>query len=875
MTDLESNLRFAQAYWVARDTLLWRRAAEPTWRYVLHHARAGGLALAPEGVAGGATTTLAPKPTPAAAQARFPHLAQLPALHIDLAPEGLDAILSGEVCVAAYRPDGSLAEATALQIAGVLDDCYAYDGPLGIEWQGETPTLRVWAPTAQQVRLHLFADQRPETEASTLPMRRGERGVWEIAGEPRWKGMYYLYEVSVFVRGTGAVELNMVTDPYSISLSMNSRRSQIVDLADAAHKPQLWGSMAKPPLASFTDSTIYELHVRDFSMCDPLVRPEYRGTYMAFTEGESFGMRHLRALAEAGLTHIHLLPVFDIASIEEDASKRAEPDPAYLAALPPDAQDQARLVVVHRERSGFNWGYDPYHYTTPEGSYATEPDGPHRIYEFRSMVQSLSESGLRVVMDVVYNHTDASGQHPKSVLDRIVPGYYHRLNKNGFVERSTCCQNTASEHAMMEKLIIDSVLTWARQYRVDGFRFDLMGHHMKANMVRLRAALDALTPERDGVDGRRIYLYGEGWDFGEVAGNSLGVNASQHNMGGTGIGSFNDRLRDAVRGGWPFDSGVDLIRAQGFATGLYTAPNGHNSGSDEERERLLRYQDWICLGMAGNLARYPLATHDGSTRLGADVDYNGQPAGYAQDPHEQVIYVEAHDNQTLFDIIQYKAPGDLPMDERVRMQNLANAIVLLSQGVPFLHAGQDMLRSKSLDRNSYSSGDWFNRLDFTYTTNGWGGGIPPVEHPGDLILQQRLLADPALRPAPEHIAFAVGFARELLRIRATTPLLRLPDAEHILRMVRFHPCPEAPGLIVMSIKDSPDAPLDPRFALVVVAINAAPGAQPLPPSTPQLAALRPHPIQRGSVDPRLRAIAQHGEVERIPGRSAAVLVVER
>ena len=229
------------------------------------------------------------------------------------------------------------------------------------------------------------------------------------------------------------------------------------------------------------------------------------------------------------------------------------------------------------------------------------------------MVKSLNADGLRVVMDVVYNHTTAAGQDPKSVLDRVVPGYYQRLNDKGEIETSTCCSNTASEHAMMEKLMIDSVVTWAREYKVDGFRFDLMGHHSKQNMLNLRAALDALTLEKDGVDGKSIYLYGEGWNFGEVANNARFVQATQANMAGTGIGTFNDRLRDAVRGGGPFDGGDDLVRNQGLINGLWYDPNekvqgpGGPSEADRKAELLLS-ADQVRVGLAGNLADYSSST---------------------------------------------------------------------------------------------------------------------------------------------------------------------------------------------------------------------------------------------------------------------------
>ena len=363
----------------------------------------------------------------------------------------------------------------------------------------------------------------------------------------------------------------------------------------------------------------------------------------------------------------------------------------------------------------------------PEGSYSTNPDGPARIVEFREMVQSLNQMGLRVVMDVVYNHTNAAGQDPNSVLDRIVPGYYHRLNDSGVVETSTCCANTASEHNMMEKLMVDSVVTWAKQYKVDGFRFDLMGHHMVSNMLKVRAALDALTLAQDGVDGKSIYMYGEGWNFGEVADNARGVNATQLNLAGTGIGTFNDRSRDAVRGVGPFDGGRGCWRSRASPTACTMIQTPLSPGTPAEQlNRLLLQTDQIKVGMAGNLANYTFIDRNGNLVTGAEVDYNGSPAGYNLDPQEDISYVEAHDNQTLFDINVYAAPQTTSMADRVRMQIVGLSTIVLGQGVPFIHAGSDMLRSKSLDRNSFNSGDWFNTLDLSLQTNNFGVGLPPA-----------------------------------------------------------------------------------------------------------------------------------------------------
>src|SRR3712207_694324 len=235
------------------------------------------------------------------------------------------------------------------------------------------------------------------------------------------------------------------------------------------------------------------------------------------------------------------------------------------------------------------------------------------------MVQCLNRVGQRAVIDVVYNHTPAAGQDPKSILDRVVPGYYQRLNPaTGSVETSTCCSNTATEHAMMEKLMVDSVVTWAKQYKLDGFRFDLMGHQPKSAMQNVRRALNRLTLAKDGVDGRRIYLYGEGWNFGEVANNARFVQATQLEMAGTGIGTFNDRLRDAVRGGGPFDENP---RVQGFGSGLFTDPNGDgvNGTPAEQRARLLHHQDLIKLGLTGNLRDYTFTDSTGTTVRGDRV----------------------------------------------------------------------------------------------------------------------------------------------------------------------------------------------------------------------------------------------------------------
>ena len=660
------------------------------------------------------------------------------------------------------------------------------------------PTLRVWAPTATSVKLHLFDDSNPATTDTVYTMTDDPAtGVWSVTGAAGWYGKYYLYEVDVFVRSTGKVETNLVTDPYSVSLSRNSQRSQIVDLADATYKPAGWDGLVKPRLDAPEDIVLYELHVRDFSANDPTVPTVLKGTFKAFTLPLSAGSLHLRSLALAGLTHVHLLPAFDISSIDEDKSHWRQPA-GDLSSFPADSQEQQSRVLAVAGNDPFNWGYDPFHYTVPEGSYSTNPDGPTRILEFRQMVKALGDSGLRTVMDVVYNHTSAAGQNDHSVLDRIVPGYYHRLNGDGNIETSTCCQNTASEFNMMEKLLIDSVVTWARQYKVDGFRFDLMGHHMKRNLVKLRSTLDALTLAADGVDGTKIYLYGEGWNFGEVANNARGVNATQGNMAGTGVGTFSDRIRDGARGGGPFSG----LQEQGFLTGLCYSPNGHdpnaiNQGSPADQlAKLLQKTDWIRTGLAGSLADYQLVDRTGNLVAARQIDYNGQPAGYTADPQEAISYIEAHDNDTLWDAIQAKASPADNLADRVRMQNLGISLLGFGQGIPFYHAGVELLRSKSMDRNSYNSGDWFNKLDFTYNSNNWGVGLPPApDNQTNWPIQGPLLANPALKAGRPQILAAYTHFLETVAIRKSTGLFRLrtaADVENRLHYLQHRPEPD-PG----------------------------------------------------------------------------------
>jgi pullulanase-type alpha-1,6-glucosidase len=860
------DLGRAEAYWLEAGTVAWDVPEHS--KVALYYSAEANLKVTPGGLDGGKSIALSRDGAVDGALAeRFPHLSGLPVFRFAPGDEkAVPEILKSQFAVAA-SVEGTPVDATALQPAGVLDDLYAYTGELGVMFDESVPVFRLWAPTARSVKVLMFDDAQPDSQPSaTLAMEPDpENGTWSIQGSADWNRKFYLYEIEVYVRRTGRIETNRVTDPYSLSLSTDSRRSQVVDLADADLAPEGWGQLAKPAYTAPEDIVLYELHVRDFSIADPTVPEPQRGTFAAFTHPDTNGMNHLGSLAEAGMSHVHLLPVFDCATIPEDPANRLSPPD--LAVYDADSDRQQSEVDAVRAKDAFNWCYDPYHYTVPEGSYSTDPDGVTRIREFRAMVAALNRAGLRVVMDVVYNHTTSSGQADTSVLDRIVPDYYQRLDAAGEVETSTCCANTATENAMMEKLMVDSLLTWAVHYKVDAFRFDLMGHHSRDNIEKVRDALQALTVENDGVDGRSIYLYGEGWNFGEVADGARFVQAIQPRMGeGTGVGTFNDRIRDAVRGGAHDDEGIEHLETQGFVNGLYTAPNGENSGSEAEKARLLHFADLVRASLAGNLAEYRFTDRFGKEVAAREIDYNGQPAAYASDPQESINYVAAHDNETLFDINQYKLPGATTMADRVRVVNLANAIVALAQGVPFFHAGQEMLRSKSMDSNSFDSGDWFNLLDFSYADNGWARGLPPAwDNEANWPVAGPLLADPAMKPGPEAIQSAVAHFREMLQIRKSSGLFRLRTAQDISRRLGFHNTGpgQVPGLIVMALRgDEGEA--------VVVLFNATPEEQVFRHSGG--GAFHLHPVQQTSRDMIVRSSKFNAVTGtfRVPARTVAV-----
>ncbi|MBU2983890.1 DUF3372 domain-containing protein [Saccharophagus degradans] len=847
----------AAAHWLDVDTLVWNLDTTDVTDVKLHYSATADITVDDDSNVSGSTADLTFATLSEELQQLVPHMASWPAFGNMLTASDVKPIVKGQLIAVAYNAGGKAIAATKVQRARVLDALYtagendADEATLGVVYDGANINVSVWAPTATSVTLRVF--DAAKTEVSSHAMSEDTNtGIWSFAGDSNLDRMFYQFELSVFHPLTQAIETVTTSDPYSVSLSTNGEYSQFVNLADEDLLPVDWNDHTVPTIANFEDAIILEAHIRDFSIRDETVSEANRGKYLAFTETESNAVKYLQRMAESGVTHFHMLPANDIATVNEDESEQINltSTVAELCAVKPDSVacelgesgDTALHVLLDnyqlsplvprqivgdlQDLDGFNWGYDPHHFNTPEGSYSSDPDGVARIKEMRAMNKALHDLGLRVVLDVVYNHTSASGLWDNSVLDKTVPGYYHRYNEvTGSIETSTCCENTATENRMMHKLLVDSLKMWTEAYKFDGFRFDLMGHIPKATILEAREAVAAIDPD--------TYFYGEGWVFQEIGDDRLFETASQTNMAGTEVGTFNDRPRDDIREAVLFKEDGNL--------------SGH---------------DHIRLGMAGTLADYLLKGTSGNIGKGSSFNQRS----YALDPADVINYVSKHDNETLWDELQHHLPSTYSLDERVRAHNIAASIPLLSQGIPFFQLGVDMMRSKSLDRNTYNSGDWFNYVDYTMASNNWGVGLPFVIK-GQRYLNQRnvgIVTNEELKehevylntmsyriPAPGmfEIDYSSQVFSEFLQIRKASPLLRLTTAQDVIDRVGFHNIGtnQKQGLIVMSIDDGADlADIDPAVDAMVVVINGSNQEQSHTVAT--AAGFQLHAIQQASVD---------------------------
>ncbi len=511
------------------------------------------------------------------------------------------------------------------------------DDDLGLRYTPTKSTFKVWAPTANALRILFYDSDMGGAPVMSKDMKKRTKGEWEATFKKDLKGLYYTFQARI-----GETWMGETPDPYAKAVGTNGLRAQVVDMTTT--NPEGWDNDHRPELKSYNDIVIYELHVRDLSI-HPNSGIQNKGKYLGLTEkgtlspeGLPTGLDHIKDL---GVTHVHLLPVYDFLSIDE----------------------------TKLEENKFNWGYDPQNYNVPEGSYSTNPaDGATRIREFKQMVKALHDAGIRVIMDVVYNHTGAT---ELSVFNQLVPGYYYRQREDGsFSDASGCGNETASDRPMMRKLIVESVKYWASEYHIDGFRFDLMGIHDIETMNQVSAELRKLHPS--------IFVYGEGWTAGDspypAEKRALKHNVLQLDQ----VAAFSDDVRDAIKGH------VFHPEQKGFVSGL--------PGLEES----------LKFGIVAS-TQHPQVDY-------SKVNYSKAP--WAKSPAQTITYASCHDNHTLWDRLQVSCP-EAEEKERIQMNKLAAAIVLTSQGVSFIHAGEEMLRSKSGAENSFNLPDSINRIDWS------------------------------------------------------------------------------------------------------------------------------------------------------------------
>lgn len=899
----------SSAHWLTTELLVLPKSVHKYQYQLLSRKSAGFNAI-----------DLSPAIFPKKLAVKFPHLADFQAFKVQLTSEQAKHWLKQQLMVVAVDDamdkNAKAQELAYVQIGGVVDALYTQgendadevtdlgatiiNKPQG-ESTNTTVSFKLWAPTAQKVSVQLFDDNLQAMSNGKLEMIEDTNtGVWQVLSDSRASYAYYRYQVDVYHPASKKIESLSVTDPYSLSLSVNSEYSQVVDLNDAVTQPEKWLVQQIPTVENVEDNIFYETHIRDFSATEQhLSDPRFKGKYKAFSEQESNGIQHLKALQVAGLNNIHLLPTFDIATVDEDDSKHLDIDDNLgkvcaitknisLCQQPYDAKqsiksllmtyavegEQAQQLVSElREVDNYNWGYDPFHYTVPEGSYAVDAKGVSRLVEFREMIQSLHGLGFRVIMDVVYNHTHQAGLEANSVLDKIVPTYYHRLDPiTGAIEQSTCCDNTATERVMMAKLMTDSLVVWARDYKIDGFRFDLMGHQPKDAMLAAREAVRQVDSD--------TYFYGEGWNFGEVASNSQFIQASQLELGGSEIGTFSDRLRDAVRGG-----GNNTRDSQGVGNGLLTLPNENQDQTKMRTDYALR-MDQLRIGLAGNLTNFPLKSSNDETILGKDIPYGDQPTGYALDPADTINYVSKHDNQTLWDNSQYRLPFDVSTEDRVRMHVQSLSFALFAQGIPFIHMGSEFMRSKSFLRDSYDYGDWFNRVDFSKQNNFYNVGLPPAEKDQanwPLIKEVLVGHEGRDQVNAEQIKRSSDAFIDLLAIRMSSPLFRLTTEQSIIDKVSFlnvaiskhadgEDTEQQTGLLVMKIDDTQGQAVDSKYQSLVVIFNTSDQTQTFSSETSSTKGYQLHPIQKTGSDELVKQSKVTAKGFTVPPLSSVVFV---
>ena len=520
-----------------------------------------------------------------------------------------------------------------------FEEAYTYSGnDLGANWTKESTTFRVWAPTAETVEVNLYksGDSSVDDLIESIPMIPDVNGTWIAEKEGDLKGVYYTYKVTLDEKAGKADE---ACDPYARAVGVNGQRAMVIDLDST--NPEGWEEDKNPNAdKTFNDAIIYELHIRDLGTHESSGITNV-GKYLSLTEhgtktagAVSTGIDHIK---ELGITHLHILPMYDYGSVDETKLDTAQ----------------------------FNWGYDPVNYNVPEGSYSTDPyNGEVRVKEVKQMVQSLHKDGISVIMDVVYNHVYNA---EKFCFNKIVPDYFTRVSSEGVYSNGSACGNdTASERAMVKKYIVDSVLYWATEYHIDGFRFDLVGLIDTETINEVMEAVHAVRPD--------VVFYGEGWTLGTtLTKDGYSMTTQNNSTQVPGFAFFSDTIRDGLRG-----------------SVFNTSERGYVSGASKLE------------GVIENC-------------------FLGQAGIWCTTPAQAINYASCHDNNTLYDRLQLACP-DATQEDLVKMNNLSAAMYMTAQGIPFMQAGEEMLRTKvnqdgSFNENSYNSSDEVNNMKWDTLEN--------------------------------------------------------------------------------------------------------------------------------------------------------------
>lgn len=534
---------------------------------------------------------------------------------------------------------------TKLNFNNDFDKIYGYDGDLGAIYSKDKCKFILWAPTAENVQLALYGDNGYDFDCEAkevYTMSKGINGTWIVEINGDFNGQFYNYLININGK------ISEVVDPYAKAVGVNGNRGMVIDLNTT--NPEGWEKDTKPELKSATDSIIYEAHVRDLSIDETSgISNEYKGKFKALTIWDSCipgttvktVVNHIKYM---GFTHIHLLPAFDFGSIDENKLEQPQ----------------------------FNWGYDPKNYNVPEGSYSTNPYlGDVRIKEFKEMVKALHEAGIRVVMDVVYNHT----YNLDSCLNNAVPGYYYRQDENGeYSDASACGNETASERYMFRRYMVDSVVYWAKEYHIDGFRFDLMGIHDIETMKLIREELNKIDSS--------IIMYGEGWTGGlsPLKEELAALKKNTYKFDKLQIAAFSDDCRDGVKGHVFYDEETGFVNGKdGLEETIKFAVVASTHHKDIDKENIVYSNEF-----------------------------------WANEPYQTINYASAHDNYTLWDKLQISTPN-CTEEELIAMNKLIAGIILTSQGISFVHAGEEMARTKEdeegkLVENSFESSDKVNKI---------------------------------------------------------------------------------------------------------------------------------------------------------------------